>query len=411
MGCLRPVASAPPAAVQPSWRAVAGVAVVGLLVAGGLLALQFARLGWEPTAPFVVGTSWRLDEELAARHGPVKLTPGHGYDGQWFLGLAHDPLLRERLAAGFDKPRYRARRPLQPAAGWLLAGGRTRAIPLGLLVVGPLAVALGCAACGRLLAACGRSRWWGLGFAVVPGVVVGVTFGTAEPLALALAALGLSLVLDGRALAAGLAFAGAALTKESYLVFAVAAAAWLAVVVGRSRPVRAAAQAAAVLLPGVLALGLWWAYVAWRLPAGAGDRRGVAALGPPLAGWEHAVGLVVRGEYVPDAPVGPLGAALLVGSGLLAVAAIVLGIRRPTLLGWTGLLLGLYGLVLSGLLLDRFLSSMRALAPTVLAAGLAMAAAAITPAMARQDAEGPSTIRERSGSVAGNAEGTVIDVG
>jgi hypothetical protein len=390
MGCLQPLASAPLAAVQPRWRVVAGVAVAGLLVAGVLLALQFVRLGWEPTAPFVVGTTWRLDEELAARRVPVKVTSGHGYDGQWFLGMAYDPLLRERLAAGFDKPRYRARRPLQPVVGWLLAGGQTRAIPLGLLAVGPLAVALGCAACGRLLAASGRSRWWGLGFAVVPGVVVGVTFGTAEPLALALAVLGLSLVLDGRVMAGGLAFAGAALTKESYLVFAVAAAGWLALAVARSRRARAAAEAAAVLLPGVLALGLWWAYVAWRLPAGAGDRRGVAALGPPLAGWEHAIGLVVRGEYVPDAPVGPLGVALLVGSGLLAVAAILLGMRRPTLLGWTGLLLGLYGLVLSGVLLDRFLSSMRALAPTVLAAGLAMAAAAITPAVASQeDAKAP----------------------
>jgi hypothetical protein len=402
MPSLRPLASAPPAAAQPSWRVVAGVAVAGLLVACALLALQFVRLGWEPTAPFVVGTTWRLDEELAARHVPVKVTPGHGYDGQWFLGLAYDPLLHQRLAAGFDKPRYRARRPLQPLVGWLLAGGWTPGIPLGLLVVGPLAVALGCAASGRLLAASGRSRWWGLGFAVVPGVVVGVTFGTAEPLALALATLGLSLVLDGRPVAGGLAFAGAALTKESYLVFAVAAAAWLAVAVARSRRARAAAAAAAVLVPGVLALGLWWAYVAWRLPAGAGDRRGVAALGPPLAGWEHALGLVVRGEYVPDAPVGPLGVALLVGSGLLAVGAIVLGMtRRPTLVGWTGLLLGLYGLVLSGVLLDRFLSSMRALAPTVLAAGLAMAAAAITPAVASKGTKGPFRHRERSGSVAG----------
>jgi hypothetical protein len=347
------------------------------------------RLGWEPTAPFVVGTTWRLDEELAARHVPVTVTPGHGYDGQWFLGLAHDPLLHQRLAAGFDKPRYRARRPLQPLVGWLLAGGQTRAVPLALLAVGPLAVALGCAACGRLLAASGRSRWWGLGFAVVPGVVVGVTFGTAEPLALALATLGLSLVLDGRSMAAGMAFAGAGLTKESYLVFAVGAALWLAFAAGGGRRGRVAA-AAAVLAPALLALGLWWAYVAWRLPAGAGDRRGVAALGPPLAGWEHALGLVVRGQYVPDAPVGPLGVGLLVGSGLLAVGAVVLGARRPTLLGWTGLLLGLYGLVLSGLLLDRFLSSMRALAPTVLAAGLAMAAAAVTPAVASQD-QGPRT--------------------
>jgi hypothetical protein len=190
-------------------------------------------------------------------------------------------------------------------------------------------------------------------------------------------------------MAGSMAFAGTALTKESYLVFAVAAAAWLAVAVGRRRRVRAAAQAAAVLLPGMLALGLWWAYVACRLPAGAGDRRGVAAVGPPLAGWEHAIGLVVKGQYVPDAQVGPLVAALLVGSGLLAVAAILPGTRRPTLLGWTGLLLGLYGLVLSGLLLDRFLSSMRALAPTVLAAGLAIAAAAITPTAASQHTKAP----------------------
>ena len=39
---------------------------------------------------------------------------------------------------------------------------------------------------------------------------------------------------------------------------------------------------------------------------------------------------------------------------------------------WTELVLGLSALVLSGDLLGRFLSSMRALAPTVFAAGLAV---------------------------------------
>jgi hypothetical protein len=78
---------------------------------------------------------------------------------------------------------------------------------------------------------------------------------------------------------------------------------------------------------------------------------------------------------VPDAPVGPLGPLLLVGSLLLVVVAIVLGVRSSTLLGRTGLLLGLYGLLPSGELLARFLSSMRALAPAVLAAGLAIATA------------------------------------
>jgi hypothetical protein len=202
-------------------------------------------------------------------------------------------------------------------------------------------------------------------------------FGTAEPLGLALAMLGLSLVLDGHLPAAGLSFAGAALTKETLLVFAVAAAAWLVVDAGRGARSRAA-QAAALLAPGVLALGLWWSYVAWRVPAGTGDRRAIGAVGWPLAGWSHVLRLVARGEYVPDAPVGPLGAALLVGSLLLAAAAVVLGLRSPTLLGRTGLLLGLYGLVLSGELLARFLSSMRALAPAVLGAGLAVVGAMTT---------------------------------
>ena len=363
---------------QPGWRAVGGVAAAGLVVGCALLALQFARVGWEPTAPFVVGTSWRLDEELAARHLQVRVTPGNGYDGQWFLGLAYDPLLGQGLAGGFDMPRYRAGRPLQGVAGWLLAAGRPGAIPFGLLAVGPLAVALGCAACGRLLAAAGRSPWWGLGFALVPGVAVGVMFGTAEPLGLALAALGLSLVLDGRLPAAGLAFAGSALTKETLLVFAVAAAVWLVVDAGRG-PRSRLAQAATLLAPGVLALALWWGYVAWRVPASVGDGRAIGAVGWPLAGWGQVLGLIVRGGYVPDAGVGPLGAALLVGSLLLAAAAVVVGLRSPTLLGRTGLLLGLYGLVLSGGLLARFLSSMRVLAPAVLGAGLAVAAAVTMP--------------------------------
>jgi hypothetical protein len=375
---MRSLQQAAATARQPRWRAVAGVAAAGLVIACTLLALQFARLGWEPTAPFVVGTSWRLDEELAARHLHAQVTPGNGYDGQWYLGLAYDPLLRQGLADGFDMPRYRAGRPLQAMAGWLLAAGRPSAIPFGLLAVGPLAVALGCAGCARLLAAAGRPSWWGLGFALVPGVAVGVMFGTAEPLGLALAVLGLSLVLDGRRPAAGLAFAGAALTKETLLVFAVAAAAWLVVDGGRGLRSRAA-PAAALLVPGVLALALWWSYVAWQVPASAGYRRAAGAVGWPLAGWAHALGLVARGDYVPDAPVGPLGAVLLVGSLLLAATAVVLGVRSPTLLGRTGLLLGLYGLLLAGELLARFLSSMRVLAPAVVGAGLAVAAAVIPP--------------------------------
>jgi hypothetical protein len=361
---------------------MAAAGAAGFTLGCLLLLLQLVRLdavslrpaSLDLTAPFQVGTGWRLDETFAARGIHVRIDPGHGYDGQWFLGLAYDPLLRDRLARSFDMPRYRAGRPLQAMAGWLLAAGRSRAIPAGLLLVGPLALALGSAASGRLLAAFGRSRWWGLGFALVPGVAVGIIFGTAEPLGLALAVLGLSFALERRLLAAGAAFAGAGLTKESYLVFAGAAALWLLL---RAGPPLWARLAGAALLagPGVAGLGLWWAYVARMIPGSAADANAAGAVGPPLAGWGTTLAQAARGDYVPDFPVGRLGVVMVVGSLGLALAGVALGLRRRGLLDQTGLWLGLYGLVLSGALLGHYLSAMRALAPTVLAAGMAIAAA------------------------------------
>jgi hypothetical protein len=368
-------------AAQPPWSGLIRVALVGLALAAILLSLQLIRLGindkgHDPTAPFIVGTSWRLDEELAARGIRATVTPGNGYDGQWFLGLAYDPLLRGHLADGFDMPRYRARRPLFAMAGWVFAAGRPAAIPVALLAVELLAVAVGCAAVGRVLAAYGRSRWWGLGFALIPGVAVGVMFGTAEPLGLALAALGLSLVLDGRMAAAGLAFAAAGLTKETFLAFAAAAAGWLLLRSGRALGERVR-SALLITAPGLVLLALWWWYVTLAVPASPTDSAGVQAFSPPLAGWAQTLARVAAGDYVADAPVGPFGPAALVGMLTLLVVAVVLSLRLRTLTDWTGLLLGCYGLVLAGALLGRFLSATRALAPCVLGAGLAVLAVGV----------------------------------
>jgi hypothetical protein len=382
---------------QPAWRAVLPVAVAGLLLACAMLGLQFARLGGEVTAPFVVGSSWRVDEELAARGVRAVVDPGHGYDGQWFFAQAHDPLLTGGLAASFDMPRYRARRPLQPLVGWLLAGGRAAALPVALLAVGPLAVALGCAACGRLLAGAGRCRWWGLGFALVPGVVVGVTFATAEPLGLALAALGLSLALDGRRWPAGFALGGAALTKETYLAFAGATALWVLTRPGSphrasiSGPLRTRLRPAlAVAVPGTVGLGLWWWYVTTRVPGGASDDAGAEVFTWPLAGWAHTLARVAGGDYMADAPVGPLGPALLVASFVLLLAGVALAPHRlATLPGWAGLLVAPLGLLLTGVLLDRWLSAMRALAPSVLAAGLLLVTVGLPALRRRRPVPGP----------------------
>jgi hypothetical protein len=360
------------------------VGAAGLLLGCLLLGAQFLRLGLDPTAPFYVGSSFGLDDDLAARGIQVEVQQGPGYDGQWFLGLAYDPLLRDHLTDGFDVPRYRAGRPLQAMLGWVLAAGRTAAIPVGLLAVGPLAAALGSMALARLFVAYGRSRWWGVGFALVPGIAVGVAFATAEPLGLALAAVGVGLVLQSGSAAgsrrrtaelqAGLAFAGAALTKESYLLFAAVGALHLAGVARQAgRP--SLRPALALLGLPLAALAAWWVYVLVAVPPTSRDGTALGAVGPPLFGWGRTLRLLAGGDYPVDGPFDPVGYLLVVGSLAACLAGIVVGLRSTSLPARLGLVLGGYGLFLSASLLGHFLSSMRALAPTVLAAALAVAAA------------------------------------
>jgi hypothetical protein len=366
-------ASTPPPAEQARWRAVLAPAVAGVCLGLLFLVAGLAPGEFAPTAPFQVGEYWGLDEALAARGVTVATEPGVGYDGQWYLALAHDPLLlRQDLTSRLDNPRYRAGRPLQGWLGWLLAAGRPGAVPLGLLALGPLAVGLGCAATTRILSAFGRSPVWGLGFALVPGVWAGVALATAEPLGLALAALGLSLVLDRRIGLAGLAFAGAALTKESYLAFAVAAG--LHLVLDRSVELPARLRAAALALaPGAAALAVWWLYLVTRVPLYP-DRGWVGPLVLPFTGWPRW--LWVLGHYqaptVPDAP-GRAGAVLVSGCLLLIGAGLVVGLLRSSLPARCGLVFGGYASLLGGVLVTRFFSTLRLLAPCCFAALLAVA--------------------------------------
>jgi len=366
-------ASTPPPADQARWRAVLPPGL-----AGGCLGLLFlvaglAPTGFSPTGPFQVGEQWGLGEQLAARGVTVTTEPGIGYDGQWYLALAYDPLLlRQDLTRQFDNPRYRAGRPLQGWLGWLLAAGRPGAIPLALLALGPLAVGVGCAATARILSAFGRSPAWGLGFALVPGVWAGVALVTAEPLGLALAALGLSLVLDRRVGLAGLAFAGAALTKETYLAFAVAAGLHLLLDRSAAPPARLRAAALA-LVPGLAALAGWWLYLVTRVPVYP-DRGWVGVVVLPFTDWPRW--LWALGHYqaptVPDAP--DRGGAMLVAGCLLLIGAgLVVGLLRLSLPARCGLVFGGYASLLGGVLPTQFFSTLRLLAPCCFAALLAVA--------------------------------------
>jgi hypothetical protein len=353
---------------QLPWRRVLPVALLGALFAT-IVAADGVGLPDEvdPTAPFVVGYHTGIHEALQARGIPVgDDLSQYGYDGQWFLGQANDPLLLTDLPTTFDTPRYRSIRVLMPALGWLLAAGQPAATPYALLLVQILAVALGCAACARLVSAYRRSPWWGATFAVIPGIWVGVAYGTAEPLGVALAMLGLSLMMDQRYGWAGLAFAGAGLTKETYIAFAIGAAIYLAVdsMVSGAPWLR---RAATMVAPGVASLGAWWAYVELSLPP---DKNyGVLSrFSAPFVGWFELFGAMVRAEYKHNYPFSWASEASLIASFAILVVAVGLALwLRQSVLAYLALGWGVFGLIIAGFLLERFLSTQRALAPAMVA--------------------------------------------
>lgn len=343
------------------------MALLGLIFAGYLVADRAGLPGeFDATAPFRVGTQWGLVEAIERQGGEVTAEAEIGYDGQWFLGHAYDPLLRSDLVTTFDRPQYRSMRPMLPFAGWVLAAGNATLIPYALLLASILAVAVGVAATARIALAHHRSRWWGLLFVAVPGVMVGLQYGTAEPMGLALAVLGLALVLDRRFLLAGVAFAGAALTKETYLGFAAMVVLYLAVT-ARFRGRQWFLRSLAVGVPPVAALGAWWLYVSMVVPPS--QRTPNHLLQLPFEGWLQVFSLIARGEYPTYPTVGPIS---LTVSFLVLVAALVVVVwrRKPDLLAFQVVLWSGFGIALVHIMLERYLSSQRVLGPVVLVAAL-----------------------------------------
>lgn len=348
------------------------MALLGLLAASLLVGARVGLPdGFDATAPFMVGHSRGMDHELRERGIPLpdELSRS-GYDGQWYLAQANDPLLRGVLPTMFDAPRYRSMRVLFPASGWLLAAGQSPATPYALLVVGLLAVALGCACCARIVSAYQRSPWWGVLFVAIPGVLVGVGHGTAEPLALALSALGVGLAMDRRYLLAGLAFAGAGLTKETYLVFALGAALFLALD-SRVNGGRWLRSAAALVLPGAATLLAWGAYVYASLPAVVNPHGLFDRFSLPFVGWGEALMTVARGEYPGTNLLTIPNEVVMVATFVVLVAGFAFALwLRQSLLAYLAVGWGLFGLVIAGFLLERYASANRALAPAVLAVGI-----------------------------------------
>jgi hypothetical protein len=147
-----------------------------------------------------------------------------GYDGTAFYRLALDPFTSEVTDFGItlDMPAYRQQRILYPLLVWALSGGRPAAIPTMLVVVNVLAlVALGFL--GALLAQqLGRPALWGLLFPLYPGFLYSISRDLCEPLACAFALAAMVAVARRRPVLGATFLCCAVLTRETFLLLAVA---------------------------------------------------------------------------------------------------------------------------------------------------------------------------------------------
>lgn len=301
--------------VLPPWVA-AGILAAG--VAAAVLVPSLRPAGWSVTVLPRVDAASPLGA-AASRIDPGFRTVHQGaYDGQFYWGVAVDPLATGDVHQAFDKPSYRYGHPLFGWLGWLFSAGQASAAAAALLAAGLLSLGAAAAFASALGRLRGSSGWEALFVIANPGLLYAAVHELAEPLCTALL-LGSLLAWFGRRRPLALAgFALLPLAKEPLVVVPLALAAWE--LWRRRARLRAVLPLVATVLP---ALG-WWVYA--RVQLGAWFTTGDTALGLPFAGWKRALLDAGVRTLDPNALVNQVGEETLVVLvallALLAVAAI-----------------------------------------------------------------------------------------
>jgi hypothetical protein len=253
--------------------------LVALLLASLEMTRALAPAGWSLTALPRVDSATRLGALARALEPGFRTVHPGAYDGQFYWGIAVDPLARGELHGAFDKASYRYGHPLYGWLGWLFSAGHAGAAAAGLAAAALLSVAAAAVAASALGIARGRSGWIGLFVALSPGLIIAASDDLAEPLAVALLLGGLAFYLRKLDLPAWICFALLPLAKEQLILVPLAVAGFERHLM---RPARALRFAAAIL-PALI----WWSYA--RITLGAWFTTGDTALGGPLQGWWRAL--------------------------------------------------------------------------------------------------------------------------
>jgi hypothetical protein len=356
-------------------------ALVALVMAAGALGVALDGGHWSPTALAHVNARTGMGRAARALDPGFRAWRTGAYDGQFYWGIAIDPLATGTLHRAIDKPSYRYGHPLYGWLGWLVSGGQARAVPIALIAIALAAITVAAGAAALLGLARGLSGWQGLFVALNPGLISASTQDLAEPLAAALLLLALLAVVREHRVLAWVLLALLPLAKEPLLVAIFAMVCYELV----ARRARRALVYAAALSPAVA----WWIYA--RVTLGAWFTTGTTALGQPFVGWWKALSGSagnVHGLLARNNDVRLLGVAILVCLLSVLLLGGLSAVRRPGVFEQSYVALGLFAACLAANATAAFTTALRntafllALVPFVVTSS-AEPFAAVGRAMAR----------------------------
>lgn len=240
----------------PALRSPSAPLLIAALAAFLVLFWQAATVrynfGGNWTALFCTGGAQRLPPALSG--GTYRFAHPHGYDGQFYRLIAHDPFFTKGYAGYIDDARLRYRRILVPLAAWVLGVGRPEWIDSAIVALVLASVFAGAYWTSRWAVLRGRHPAWGLLFLAVPAVPASID----------------RLLLDATLTAMMAGFLVAAERRDARCLYLLSALACLTretgiLLVGGvvldallHRRWRAAAGFASAVLPALA----WWTYVA-----------------------------------------------------------------------------------------------------------------------------------------------------
>jgi hypothetical protein len=234
---------------------------------------------------------------------PANQTWGIGYDGQMAYAIALDPF---GPAQGLDVAAYRYMRIVYPLTAWAFALGQRALVPWAMLGVNLAAAAVSAVILGSLASRRGASAMAAIVLILSFNYLIGLRLDLNEPLAFALALMGLYAYERDRLPAAVAAFAAAGLTKEVSLALPLGLAAWL--LLSRRWKTSLAIMAGSVgpYLAWGLVVGLWLGQMPFgSLPVG--------PTFPPFIGLRSVAGAATRTLIL----LWVVGPAILAGLGAL----------------------------------------------------------------------------------------------